>query len=63
MDWRVALSPRVGHIGPNWVTILVCLFLSFIAYLYCFGYAFGVAIHLDLDLFLLLLLGDTLSID
>ena len=63
MDWRAGLSPRVGHIRPNWVTILVCLFLSFIAYLYYFDYACGVALHLDLCLFLLLLLGDTLSID
>ena len=63
MDWRAALSPRVGHIGPNLVTILVCLFLSFIAYLYCFDYACGVVLHLDLGLFLLLLLEDNLSID
>jgi len=62
VDWRAALSPKVGHIGLNWVTILVCLFLSFIAYLYCFDYACGVALHLDLCLFLLLL-GNTLSID
>jgi len=51
VDWRAALSPGVGHIGPNWVTILVCLFLSFIAYLYCFDYACGVALHLGLGLF------------
>jgi len=63
VDCRAALSARVGHIGPNWVTILVCLFLSFIGYLYCFDYACGVALHLDLGLFLLLLLADTLSID
>jgi len=61
VDWRATLSPRVGHIGPNWVTILVWLFLSFIAYLYCFDYVCGVALHLDLGLFLLLL-GDTLFI-
>jgi len=28
VDWRGALSPRVGHIRPNWVNnLLVCLFL------------------------------------
>jgi len=29
VDWRAALSPRVGHIGPNWVTIL-CVFVYFL---------------------------------
>jgi len=51
VDWRAATSPRVGHIGPNWVTIFVCLFLSSIAYLYCFDYTCGVALHIVLDLF------------
>jgi hypothetical protein len=51
VDWRAALSPIVGHIGLNWVTILVCLFSFLLSYLVCFDYACGVSLHIDLDLF------------
>jgi len=51
VDWRAALSPRVGHIGPNWVTIFVCLFSFLLSYLCCFDYACCVALHLVLGLF------------
>ena len=36
MDWRDALSPRLGHTGPNWVNKAWCICsFSFIAYPYC----------------------------
>jgi hypothetical protein len=52
--WRAALSPRVDHIGPNWVTILMCLFSFLFSYIYWFDYACGAVIHLDIGLFVVI---------